>query len=293
MKFEPAGGIASLQLTPGSEVYVDMGGIRVQCLYPKELTRFDRVIRVSSDAEVPLIVAKSSSGYVLTSHRLNPDEHPLEADALSDDSEELRIHLPNGGYLCCSGGDEYRWGSQVTIRDAAGQELVTWTTTEWQEEPESVMGAIFAAACAPNLSGVPLRQMVVIEPPPKIAPPVPIQQRDWEKLGEDDPHTRDCGAGVCLNGAERRVMMLVWLAHQVGISPSLGEERYTHLRPAAEKLVERQILYRVRGSEEDGDDPAEFVGYGLRTIAGETPDYETIAKQLVEDAVGRDWNRVL
>lgn len=60
-------------------------------------------------------------------------------------NSELQIPLPNGGFLCCGPWEE-RYGGDVTIRDADGNEILYWTSTEWEEEPELVMGAIFGAA---------------------------------------------------------------------------------------------------------------------------------------------------
>jgi hypothetical protein len=63
------------------------------------------------------------------------------------EDDELVIPLVNGCKLCCGA-----WGSQfggdVTIRDADGNEILHWVATEWEEEPELVMGAIFGAASA-------------------------------------------------------------------------------------------------------------------------------------------------
>jgi hypothetical protein len=65
--------------------------------------------------------------------------------------DEIAIRLPNGCTLCCgeaispmSGGA--CMGGDVRIRDPDGNEVVMWTSTEWEEDPEGVMGAIFGAA---------------------------------------------------------------------------------------------------------------------------------------------------
>lgn len=60
---------------------------------------------------------------------------------------EIIIQLPWGGSLRCGEGEDYQWGGYVRVCDADGEELpgCYWDKSEWELEPESVMGAIFGA----------------------------------------------------------------------------------------------------------------------------------------------------
>ena len=60
--------------------------------------------------------------------------------------DELIIPLPNGNTLHCGKGDEHEWGGYVRICTPKGVELVYWSSAEWEEDPEFVMGAIFGYA---------------------------------------------------------------------------------------------------------------------------------------------------
>ena len=63
---------------------------------------------------------------------------------------ELFIQLPSGGTLCCGpSSDGSMFGGDVRIRDKDGNEVVMWASTEWEEAPEEVMGAIFGASTTP------------------------------------------------------------------------------------------------------------------------------------------------
>ena len=59
---------------------------------------------------------------------------------------ELAIPLPNNRTLRCGAGSEYDWGGYVRITDSDGNEIIYWDKDEWEEDPESVMGAIFQYA---------------------------------------------------------------------------------------------------------------------------------------------------
>lgn len=66
------------------------------------------------------------------------------ATATDPAGDEVRILLPSGGALCCSLD-----GQEVKIRDDQGHEILHWESTEWEEDPDGVMGAIFGAATSP------------------------------------------------------------------------------------------------------------------------------------------------
>jgi hypothetical protein len=62
---------------------------------------------------------------------------------------ELIIPLPNGGSLRCGEGESSLWGGYVSICDSQGNEILYWEASEWEENGEAVMGAIFAASLKP------------------------------------------------------------------------------------------------------------------------------------------------
>ncbi len=62
---------------------------------------------------------------------------------------EKIIPLPNGGTLRCGKGTVHVWGGSVRLCDPKGNEIHQWDAAEWQEDGESVMGAIFASALTP------------------------------------------------------------------------------------------------------------------------------------------------
>lgn len=72
-----------------------------------------------------------------------------DADVAQILYEEKLIPLPNGGSLRCGPGKEHQWGGYVRICDENGKEIVYWDVAEWEEDSESVMGAIFSAAMTP------------------------------------------------------------------------------------------------------------------------------------------------
>ena len=59
---------------------------------------------------------------------------------------EQIIPLPNGRTLRCGPGEAHQWGGYVRVCDIDGNEIAYWDKQEWAEDPECVMGAIFAAA---------------------------------------------------------------------------------------------------------------------------------------------------
>lgn len=61
-------------------------------------------------------------------------------------SEELIIRLVNGKSIRVGPGEAYKWGSYVRVCSRAGKEIAYWDKKEWEEDPESVMGAIFGCA---------------------------------------------------------------------------------------------------------------------------------------------------
>ena len=67
----------------------------------------------------------------------------LAAHLAADDDIVLR--LDNGNDLRCHAGDVYQYGSAITV-ERDGKELAHWASTEWEEDPELVIGAIFKAA---------------------------------------------------------------------------------------------------------------------------------------------------
>jgi hypothetical protein len=64
-------------------------------------------------------------------------------------AKELIIPLPNGGSLRCGQGEDHVWGGYVSICDSSGTDLLYWDKAEFEEDAESVIGAIFVAALQP------------------------------------------------------------------------------------------------------------------------------------------------
>ena len=60
--------------------------------------------------------------------------------------ERITIPLPHGGQLRCEAGIDCMWGGSVHIDDPEGNEIIMWSSEEWGEDPETVMGAIFKMA---------------------------------------------------------------------------------------------------------------------------------------------------
>lgn len=92
--------------------------------------------------------------------------------------------------------------------------------------------------------------------------------------------------GVTLTAEEQRVLMLVWLASEVGVSPGFHQPAYAPLKPTADALVRRGLLYRVTGMLGPGDDP-DRAGYALQ---GTRADW--IAETLV-DSSGLELHEIL
>ena len=63
-----------------------------------------------------------------------------------DTALEIVIPLPNGGSLRCGPGDGHKHGGYIRICDAEEIEIIYWDKAEWAEEPQLVMGAVFASA---------------------------------------------------------------------------------------------------------------------------------------------------
>ena len=63
--------------------------------------------------------------------------------------KEIVIPLPNRGTLRCGPGHTNRYGGYLRICDHRGRELLRWTSPEWEEDGEKVIGTIFAAASRP------------------------------------------------------------------------------------------------------------------------------------------------
>lgn len=60
---------------------------------------------------------------------------------------ELIIPLPNGGSLRCGEAKScVQWGGHIRICDPDGNEIFYWDSDEWEEEGESVIGAVFVAS---------------------------------------------------------------------------------------------------------------------------------------------------
>lgn len=59
--------------------------------------------------------------------------------------DDIVLRLDNGNDLRCHAGDSYQYGGAVTV-ERNGEELAHWASTEWEEDPELVIGAIFKAA---------------------------------------------------------------------------------------------------------------------------------------------------
>jgi hypothetical protein len=76
--------------------------------------------------------------------------------------DELRIPLPNGGFLCCGPGRIFSYGSYLRICDADMNEVLYWDSVEWETdgEGESVIGACMVAATRPISELVEGRKLV-------------------------------------------------------------------------------------------------------------------------------------
>ena len=66
-----------------------------------------------------------------------------------EDAGEIIIRLSNGGTLRCGKGEEYEHGGYLSVCDKNGDEIVRWESTEWAEDPEGVIGAVFGLANKP------------------------------------------------------------------------------------------------------------------------------------------------
>lgn len=73
--------------------------------------------------------------------------HRDRREALAEIEDEQAILLPTGAALCVRYGTI--GGVEVKIRDPQGNEILHWESSEWAEDPETVMGAIFGAAACP------------------------------------------------------------------------------------------------------------------------------------------------
>ena len=62
-----------------------------------------------------------------------------------DDTETVLV-LDNGNQLVSHGDDDFPAGTDVHLLDSEGNELLYWSSDEWQHDPILVMGAIFRAA---------------------------------------------------------------------------------------------------------------------------------------------------
>lgn len=66
---------------------------------------------------------------------------------MSDYGDECVLTLDNGMTLRTDTYADHPAGaSYVRVCDPDGNEVAYWTYTEWQEDPQLVMGAIFGAA---------------------------------------------------------------------------------------------------------------------------------------------------
>ena len=76
---------------------------------------------------------------------------------------EIIIPLENGGSLRCCAGDYYMWGGSARICDAEGNEIIMWDCTEFEDDAESVLGAmfVFSQRSVPELLEVLNRTQVV------------------------------------------------------------------------------------------------------------------------------------
>jgi len=60
--------------------------------------------------------------------------------------KELVICLKNHRNIHIGKGHRHVWGGYVRVVDVDGRELGYWDKEEWKDDPECVMGAIFALA---------------------------------------------------------------------------------------------------------------------------------------------------
>lgn len=61
--------------------------------------------------------------------------------------DEFSIKLANGNSIICESFEDNDAGTSfVRVIDSTGHELGFWNSSEWQEDPELVMGAIFGCA---------------------------------------------------------------------------------------------------------------------------------------------------
>tara|TARA_Y100000310_G_scaffold345019_1_gene461220 strand:+ start:7229 stop:7720 length:492 start_codon:yes stop_codon:yes gene_type:complete len=91
----------------------------------------------------------------------DPDSYPDPNPILA---EELIIPLINGGTLRCGKGTASQWGDYVRLCDEDGIEIVYWSYREWEDEGESVMGAIFSSALSPiEITKSQLNRTVIVD----------------------------------------------------------------------------------------------------------------------------------
>lgn len=63
-----------------------------------------------------------------------------------DQEKQIVIPLLNGGSLICDAGEDYLYGGSLTVTYPDGREPLVWVSQEWADDPEQVIGAVFAAA---------------------------------------------------------------------------------------------------------------------------------------------------
>jgi len=71
----------------------------------------------------------------------------MAAFARRNANGEMILPIVNGS-LICGPGDDYELGGYIIIKDDEGEEYANWESTEWGDDPECVMGAIFGAIMA-------------------------------------------------------------------------------------------------------------------------------------------------
>lgn len=77
-------------------------------------------------------------------------EHLIQMNQRNAPPNEHIVFTLSNGYTLRSGGQEYELGAYARICDENGKEVVYWSSEEWRDAAEEVVGAIFSAVLHPE-----------------------------------------------------------------------------------------------------------------------------------------------